>query len=409
MARQTSVMAPTTFFTTEGFDYATRVALGSSAYGMAEVGEVLAAVDAITDGDADSWFDTWTATAERIRGIAESAEAAGHRASACRAYLRSSNYAGVAFFYVLATKDPSRSLSAWRRHRDSFDRAMALWPTPVEHVAIPYESTRLHGYFWSAGAGRAPTIILNNGSDGPVVDMISAGVVDALARGYHAVTFDGPGQGYALYEQNMAFRYDWEAVITPVVDYLLGRDDVDGSRLVLSGLSQGGYWVLRAAAFEHRLAGVVADPGVVRVGDSWTAHLPQQMLDLIDSGQGATFDEYMNQAIASTPELKLILPKRMEPYRNDSMSAIITDLRTHWDLTTVAGQITTPILITAPDDEQFWPGQSQQLFDLVTHAHKVLVPFTQAEGAAGHCEPMAPQLRAQRIFDWIDDVLAHSA
>ncbi len=50
--------------------------------------------------------------------------------------------------------------------------------------------------------------------------------------------------------------------------------------------------------------------------------------------------------------------------------------------------ITTPLLITDPDDEQFSPGQSQQLYDLVP-ATKQLVRFTAEEGAGGHCEPLA--------------------
>ena len=53
-------------------------------------------------------------------------------------------------------------------------------------------------------------------------------------------------------------------------------------------------------------------------------------------------------------------------------------------------QIRTPLLITDPEGEQFWPGQSRQLYDLLPGA-KELVPFTAAEGADRHCEPMAPR------------------
>ncbi len=51
-------------------------------------------------------------------------------------------------------------------------------------------------------------------------------------------------------------------------------------------------------------------------------------------------------------------------------------------------QIDTPLLITDPEGEQFWPGQSQQLFDRLP-GPKQLVRFTAAEGASRHCEPMA--------------------
>ena len=65
------------------------------------------------------------------------------------------------------------------------------------------------------------------------------------------------------------------------------------------------------------------------------------------------------------------------------------------------------MLICDPDDEAFWPGQSQQLYDALS-GPKTLVKFTAAEGADLHCEPKAPGLRAQRIFDWLDDTLSRT-
>ena len=56
-------------------------------------------------------------------------------------------------------------------------------------------------------------------------------------------------------------------------------------------------------------------------------------------------------------------------------------------------QIRTPIMVTDPEGEQFWPGQSQRLYDALP-GPKVLVPFTKAEGADMHCEPMARSLLA---------------
>ena len=60
----------------------------------------------------------------------------------------------------------------------------------------------------------------------------------ALERGYHAMTFDGPGQQAALFLQQLPFRHDWEAVLTPVVDAMVARPDVDPGRIALIGVSQ---------------------------------------------------------------------------------------------------------------------------------------------------------------------------
>ena len=62
------------------------------------------------------------------------------------------------------------------------------------------------------------------------------------------------------------------------------------------------------------------------------------------------------------------------------------------------------MFIADPEDEQFWPGQSQELSEALTHpAH--LAKFTRAEGANWHCEPLARALYDQRLFDWLDEVL----
>lgn len=68
----------------------------------------------------------------------------------------------------------------------------------------------------------------------------------------------------------------------------------------------------------------------------------------------------------------------------------------------VAGQITTPLLILAPENEQFWPGQSEQLASL-TPGVSTVVPLTAAEGADGHCQPLARALTAQRMYDWLEE------
>jgi len=74
----------------------------------------------------------------------------------------------------------------------------------------------------------------------------------------------------------------------------------------------------------------------------------------------------------------------------------------------LVSQIQSPMLVADPEGEQFWPGQSQQLFQALS-SPKALILFTRAEGADLHCEPKAPGLRAQRIFDWMDATLACAA
>jgi len=50
--------------------------------------------------------------------------------------------------------------------------------------------------------------------------------------------------------------------VTPVVDYLLTRPEVDPARIALMGISVGGYLAPRAAAFEQRLVALIANDGL---------------------------------------------------------------------------------------------------------------------------------------------------
>jgi hypothetical protein len=247
---------------------------------------------------------------------------------------------------------------------------------------------------------------MNNGSDGPTSHMWVQGGASAAARGYHWMTFDGPGQQAALFEQGIPFRPDWEAVLTPVVDALAARPDVDGDRMALIGVSQAGYWVPRALAFEHRFAAGVADPGVVDVSTSWTDHLPGSMRKELEAGERDKFDRNMRIGEIFDTSAKALLAFRGEPYGLDGDSPFdLFDAVRAYRLGEEVGQIDTPLLITDPEGEQFWPGQSQQLFDRLG-GDRELAHFRERDGAGRHCEPIGSAQRDARVFDWLDGHLA---
>lgn len=83
---------PEPFFTDPAFEFETRNVLGNVHYGCGDVGEVLATVAAITDGDDSSWVARWQDLATRIEAIATAAHARGHRVSGGNAYLRAAAY-----------------------------------------------------------------------------------------------------------------------------------------------------------------------------------------------------------------------------------------------------------------------------------------------------------------------------
>ena len=314
-------MARTHEFTFSGnpdFDFEIRTTIGQAFSGAADIGEVLAAVHRVGDKDHEGWFRAWLGLGDRIAAQAEASAAADHVVSAASAYLRAASYYGTAVNAVASLPSEDELLPTFRKHRAAWDAWVDAVDIEIERVAIPYQDTTLPGYFFHAPGAAAspsgrPVLVVANGSDGPLTSLWSSAVSGALRRGYDALVFDGPGQQSMLFERGVPFRPDWEAVLTPVLDFVRAQAGVDADRVALYGISQAGYWVPRALAFEHRFAAAIADPGVVDVSTSWTDHLPGNMKKLLADGEDEKFDRDMEMGAKFSHELAYTWRFRARP------------------------------------------------------------------------------------------------
>jgi hypothetical protein len=395
--------APGGFFAHPDFDYEARIVLGATASGLGDVGLVLAALDQIADGDPQSWFHVWTATAAELAARGDEALRRGHVATASWAFLAAAEYYAKALVFVDGLTDQSVLLPTFRAHRGCWENVVDASLGSFARVLVPYEDTTLPGYLLrpdATGAAR-PTLVVTNGSDGSLPGLLGYGAREALARDWNVFLFDGPGQQSMLFERGVPFRHDWEAVLTPVIDALVARPDVDASALTGYAISQGGYWITRALAFERRLVAAVADPGIVDVSAVWTARLPAPLLELLDSDQKDAFNAAMAQAGGSDAARTLAF--RGRPYGMADPFDLFTEVR-KYQVRDVADRITTPLLILDPDNETFFSGQPRQLYELLP-GEKEILGFTKAQGADFHCQPTGRQLTHAQMLDWLADHL----
>lgn len=396
-----------TFSKDSGFDFEARCAVGRAACGIGDVGLVLATLDRIGDGGPQAWFDQWSAIARTLADRADRAAADGHRTTAGWAYLAAADYYALALGALDGLADQSVLDPTFAAHRRCWEGYVDAGAGAFVRVEVPYEDTTLPGYLLRPdGSGtRRPTLVITNGSDGSLPALIAHGAADALDRGWNVFLYDGPGQQSMLFQRGVTFRPDWEAVLTPVVDALVARSDVDAAALVAYGVSQAGYWLPRALAFEHRFVAAVVDPGVMDVSTSWLGHLPPEMIALLRSGDKATFDGYLEQ-LGDDPDAQRTFDFRARPYGMRDPFDVFTEV-TKYHLGEVVGQIGTPLLITDPQDEQFWPGQSRQLFDALP-GEKQILEFTREQGANWHCQPLGRQLTNKQMLGWLADRLPAS-
>ncbi|WP_405868014.1 alpha/beta fold hydrolase [Streptomyces sp. NBC_01515] len=395
-------------FRDESFSFETLRTAGYGAYGGAELGEVIATTQGIRNKDEHSWLRAWKATAERVHALGEDALAAGHRVSAREALLRASNYYRTAEFFQREhpATDPEVALLS-RLARETFASAAALLDTPVEELSIPYETTTLPGYlFLVDDSGRPrPTVVYNSGYDSTLEESYFAIAAAALRRGYNVLAFDGPGQGAALREQHLVFRPDWEAVVTPVIDYALTRKEIDADTITLFGYSLGGYLVARAAAFDHRVAALILDDGIYDFYAPFSNALPGFLERWIEQGRDDRVSPFVRLLTANDVGARWGLRNGAWAMGAESYPDLIRKTRAY-TLEGIADRVQAPTLIMDAEDDHFLKGQPQAAQNALVNAATTLVTLTGAEGAGEHVHVGAMTRAHQVMFDWLDDTLA---
>ena len=234
----------------------------------------------------DDWCREWGQTAQRYEDLAQEAEAAGRPQTAGGAWRR----AALAWHWgkFVFVDHPDEQRAAHDRAVDCFRRGAATLSPPARLVEVPYEGTALRAYLrvpsQPAPAEKAPAEAVPDAHAGPPVVIMVPGLDSTkeelqataeyfLARGLATLAIDGPGQGEAEYDRPIEPAY--EKVATAVLDHLPSRDDVDAARVGLFGVSLGGYYAARCAAYEPRLRATVALAGPYRFDLDW-ADLPPQ-------------------------------------------------------------------------------------------------------------------------------------
>ncbi len=372
----------------------------SAAYaGAADLGEVLATARAVGGLSGDHWFEAWNATADRARATADSAVVSGEWVTARAAYLRAGEYYRQAYYFIRSDPSDPRLLQAWSDHVAAYTAAFArldAGPELVERVDVPYDGTTIKSWFFAPDDDRRPraTLLLPAGYDS-TAEAGWVDVPDALARGYNVVSFEGPGQGEALYQKKLYFRPDYEHVLSQVVDWFSRRSDVDASRIGLVGRSFGGYLAPRAATAEHRIAALVCDPAQPDMG----AKLPAA------GRPAAVAERVVNAQMRFSKDRSEFFRARMAAHGISDVGAYFDVLRT-FTMIDKAAEITCPTLIVESEND-FAGGAGQVMYDRL-RCPKRIIRLTAAEGADGHCAGLGQQVWAAAVYSWLDGVLTPS-
>jgi len=406
----TSAMRPLLFPDDQQFWYETLRALGHTAYGGADIGEVVTTAARITAGDYGSWYEQWAATARRTEAEARGQLAAGHQVSARDGLLRAATYFRSAEFFTRDRDPDPRGRPAYEASVRCFADAAALMSPAVTPVMIPFEGTALNGYLYQPlRGGPQATCVMHGGFDSTAEEWHHVGALAAQQRGYTVITFDGPGHPGPRYRDGLVFRPDWETVVSPVIDWAAARPEVDPGRIALFGLSMGGGLAPRAAAFDPRIRALICVDGIYDIGQAYTGRLGlgADTECRLTADTDPELDAALAQLMHSSPQFRWAARQGMWSFGVATPRAYLAASLAYNLRGGIAEKIACPVFVGRAESDEFFRGQPEELMQHLT-APATLASFTDAEGAGAHCQVGAQRLLSARMLDWLDETLAGS-
>lgn len=315
------------------------------------------------------WCSAWSARAATHEEAGRQALAEGHGISAGEHLERAAILYHFAKFLYFEDMDQYRQ--AHRKSVDCHTLALPHLDPPGERVEIPYEGKALYGVLRKPrGIERPPVMIMCVGLDSTKEEM-GTNEAGFLRRGVATLAFDGPGQGEG--ETDFVIRGDYEVAVAAVADFIETRSDLDKARIGLWGVSLGGYYAPRAAAFERRIKACIGISGPYCRSDGWAESTPMTKAAFKQRSGSATMAE-AEQAAA------------------------------HLSLEGLAANITCPLfMVTGDDDSIIPPASTRRIADEASGPTRFLVVERGGHNAnkRRHCydaltaDWMAEQLQAK--------------
>lgn len=233
---------------------------------------------------------------------------------------------------------------------------------PGERVEIPYENGHLYGVLRKPrGVDNPPVVVMCMGMDSAKEEM-ATNEAHFHARGLATLAFDGPGQGEGEYD--FAICPEYEKPAGAVVDYIKTRDDLNTNAIGIWGVSFGGYYAPRAAAFDKRIKACISISGPFDFGP-------------VMQGRGSHEVFRIRAKVATSEEL--------------------LDVAARCSMAEVAGNITCPIYIVGGTEDPLTPeAEQRQLAEEVSGPCEL-----QIVQGGNHCVNNYRYKYSPRTADWI--------
>jgi len=378
-------------FEHDEMDFAFQWVLGSIPNGGAEVGEAFYVAGNIEDGNPESWQNEWEKMAIRKETRANAALEKNQKITARENYRKASNYYRTALVSMLPDNPKFDGIA--EKIRTCMKKSGKLSEPPMTYFEVPYEKTLLPGYFRPVMKEGTPqkTLLMIGGGETFIEDNVLYIESQAIKYGYNFITVDIPGQGM-LPAEGLFFRKDTETQMKAILDVILTFPEVDPEKLAVYGISNGGYFVPRAATIEKRIKAIVVSSAVV---DNY--RMFKEMPFSKDTQEQIDQWPSFKKAVTSAVTWRWGLDPENVKGQADATKEFQFD----------PAKVTCPVLDIVGAGEYVnkeTERQQKEFMDKVGTQNKTLVITPENEGASSHCIGENRTLMAEIVFDWLDDL-----
>ncbi|CEL06550.1 Putative Conidial pigment biosynthesis protein Ayg1 (AFU_orthologue; AFUA_2G17550) [Aspergillus calidoustus] len=225
----------------------------------------------INDASSDEYTKAFLPVADSLEQRASTALENGDSQAASELLLRAAVVYRISRFPYVGPKDTGLKRDALERQKKAYIAATSFWPARIEEQLISYshrrgnEGTHIPIYVRvpaNVNAERkVPCVLILTGLDGYRPDN-SQRTHEIIKRGWAVVVCEIPGTADS--PADPADPESPDRLLDSVLEYMASRAEIDMSRIVIWGLSAGGFYAVRGAHTHNtRLAGCIAHgPGI---------------------------------------------------------------------------------------------------------------------------------------------------
>lgn len=331
--------------------------------------------------DLESWFHAWY-------HLGQIAEKAGR-------FLHAAYYYRLAEFF-LTEKDPNKQ-KMYQLSINNFNKIISH-DKSVKTVFIPYQDSEMKTLIFSAKQKKGELVVF--GGYDSFIEEFYLSIKQIAQRGYTIYLFEGPGQGLSL-KKGLSFEYQWEKPLASIINYFNLED------ISVMGISWGGYFALRSAAFDKHIKKVVAYDILYDGFDCMINPFPLPVKIIINILFLLHQKKLINKLIAHLMKKISILDWAVSHGQYITGTKTPYDFYRHLKMHTLKGitkNITCDVLLLAGEKDHYIPLKHYYiLMKKLKNAHSLRGRiFTEAEGGEQHCQIGNHQLAIDYIIKWLD-------